>query len=212
MPLYLVRWPDLAASLVKADDEDDLVDTLDEIANPDGCKWKVYRGPVFVHFELPAKVSVNWPEGAKGPMQAEYVQVEDVRELRTGAALSASVADGDTGSEMQDHVLAFAFPHLKKLFDKAEAEAEDRETLDRDAVCAAVKEDTMLLVSASWRAAQLDRAQDPDSKLAAAMDAPVSLVRYWRARQERIEREPPREPPKPRKKAAKKKPRRTRGG
>ena len=29
MPIYLVRWPDLAAALVGARDEDELLETLD---------------------------------------------------------------------------------------------------------------------------------------------------------------------------------------
>ena len=35
MPIYLVRWPDLSAALVKASSEDDLVEILDEVANPE---------------------------------------------------------------------------------------------------------------------------------------------------------------------------------
>jgi hypothetical protein len=48
MPIYLVRWPDLSASLVRAQHEDDLIDTLDQVANPDGCEWAVYKGPLFI--------------------------------------------------------------------------------------------------------------------------------------------------------------------
>jgi hypothetical protein len=40
-----VRWQDLSAALVSAADEDDLVDTLDELANPDGATWTEYKGP-----------------------------------------------------------------------------------------------------------------------------------------------------------------------
>jgi hypothetical protein len=192
MPLYLVRWPDLAASLVTAEDEDDLVDTLDEIANPDGCKWKVYRGPLFIHFELPARVEVDWPENAKGPLQAEYLRVENVEELCTGAPLQASLPDGsDTALAMREEILRFAFPNLNKLIESAEG----RESMDREAVRSAVKDDALLLVSSSWRAAQLRRSTDPDAQLAAAMDAPLSLVRYWRARTARVEAEPPKPPP-----------------
>jgi hypothetical protein len=36
MPIYLVRWPDLSAALVKASLEDELVEILDELANPEG--------------------------------------------------------------------------------------------------------------------------------------------------------------------------------
>ena len=46
MPVYLVRWPDLSAALVKAGSEDELIGILDEVGNPDGCTWSIYRGPL----------------------------------------------------------------------------------------------------------------------------------------------------------------------
>jgi hypothetical protein len=55
MPIYLVRWPDLSASLVRASHEDELIDTLDQVANPDGCEWSVYEGRLFIGVRLPAQ-------------------------------------------------------------------------------------------------------------------------------------------------------------
>ncbi len=55
MPLYLVRWPWLTASLVSARDEEDLLDTLDQVEDSEGATWSVYRGPVWIDFEVPAK-------------------------------------------------------------------------------------------------------------------------------------------------------------
>jgi hypothetical protein len=55
MPLYLVRWPDFRASLLKADDESELVHRLDEVDDPGGCKWTEYRGPLWVDFHLPGE-------------------------------------------------------------------------------------------------------------------------------------------------------------
>ena len=54
MPIYLVRWPDLSAALVKASSEDELVEILEEVANPDGCTWSVYLGPLFLEFGVVA--------------------------------------------------------------------------------------------------------------------------------------------------------------
>ena len=54
MPIYLVRWPDLSASLVRARNEADLIDTLDQVGNPDGCEWSRYEGPLFIDVRLPA--------------------------------------------------------------------------------------------------------------------------------------------------------------
>lgn len=41
MPLYLVRWPEMNASLVSARDEEDLLDTLDQVADSEGASWTV---------------------------------------------------------------------------------------------------------------------------------------------------------------------------
>ena len=41
MPLYLVRWPDLSASLVSAENDEHLLDILDQVDNPEGCEWSI---------------------------------------------------------------------------------------------------------------------------------------------------------------------------
>nr|MBA3539360.1 hypothetical protein [Deltaproteobacteria bacterium] len=56
MPLYLVRWPHLTAALASVPNEDALLALLDEIRNPEGCTWSVYRGPLFIEFDLKADV------------------------------------------------------------------------------------------------------------------------------------------------------------
>ena len=55
MSLYVVRWPDLSASLVRAEGEEHLLDILDQVANPDDCEWSIYEGPLFIDFRLPVK-------------------------------------------------------------------------------------------------------------------------------------------------------------
>jgi hypothetical protein len=55
MPIYLVRWPDLSASLVRAPSEEHLLDILDQTANPEGCEWEEYDGPLAIDFRLPAE-------------------------------------------------------------------------------------------------------------------------------------------------------------
>ena len=74
MPLYVVRWPNLSAALVRAEDEDELIDILDEEADPEGCRWQEYFGPLFLDFELGAKIEVDDPEGRRK-------QSEDYRPL-----------------------------------------------------------------------------------------------------------------------------------
>jgi hypothetical protein len=73
MPIYLVRWPDLSAALVKASSEDELVEILDEVANPDGSTWSVYRGPLFLEFSLPVRFDVKDRGGRAGPILPEEV-------------------------------------------------------------------------------------------------------------------------------------------
>ena len=53
MALYLVRWPDLPCTLVTALDENHLGYLLDEVGNPEGCRWTEYDGLVFIDFHLP---------------------------------------------------------------------------------------------------------------------------------------------------------------
>jgi hypothetical protein len=66
MPLYIVRWPGFRASLVKAQNEEELVDVLDEVADPAGCKWAVYRGPLWIDFDIP--LDVEWEEFEEKPI------------------------------------------------------------------------------------------------------------------------------------------------
>lgn len=52
MPLYLVRWPDLSACLISAEDEDDLVLELDAIGDPSCAIWVEYEGPICIEFAV----------------------------------------------------------------------------------------------------------------------------------------------------------------
>src|SRR2546428_5341402 len=70
MPLYLVRWANLSAALVNARDEDQLVDILDEVGDPSGAKWQVYRGPLHIELELPLDVEVTG-RGGRAPTPGE---------------------------------------------------------------------------------------------------------------------------------------------
>jgi hypothetical protein len=71
MPIYLVRWPDPSAALVKASSEDELVEILDEVANSDGGTWSVYRGRPFLEFSLPVRFDVKERGGRAGPIPPE---------------------------------------------------------------------------------------------------------------------------------------------
>lgn len=44
---------------MKARDEDNLIDSLDEVDDPTGCTWSVYRGPLFIEFARPITYRVD---------------------------------------------------------------------------------------------------------------------------------------------------------
>jgi hypothetical protein len=172
MPLYLVRWPDLTAALVKAQSEDELVDVLDEVANSEGCTWSVYLGPLFLEFALPAKASLVESRGPKGDSD---VKVDDVEGLFESAPLAVSIPAGDTAIDMSEAIEKKVFPRVYKA---RHGKSEPTVTALKKAVAAEMQ----VAVQASWRREHVGRRDDPDSRLAAMMDAPERLVRQWKER------------------------------
>src|SRR5438067_10243798 len=121
MPIYLVRWPDLSASLVRARDEDDLIDTLDQVGNPEGCEWSVYKGPLFVDFRLPAAWRIQDARPG-GPVTPEQVVVDDVGRMASEPiveAMELSLA-GDDGCATGTEILRTAFTMLHAAGEKLE--------------------------------------------------------------------------------------------
>ena len=170
MPLSLVRWPDLTAALVKAQSEDELVDRLDEVANPEGCTWSVYSGPLFLEFALAAKASLAESRGPKGDSD---VKVEDVEGLLEGPSLTVLIPEGDTAFEMSEAIEKKVFPRVYKArHGKSDATVA---SLKR-----AVAAEMQVAVQASWRSEDVGRRDDPESRLAAMMDAPERIVRKWK--------------------------------
>jgi len=178
MALYLVRWPDLSCTLVTASDEDHLVYLLDEVGNPVGCRWTEYDGPVFIDFHLPVRITIDWPEQAGKPLSPEAVQIEDLGLLAQREGIQAEVGAGDTGGEMLETIMKFAFPATAEVyFDASE------EVLDESQLRDALRADLILLAESSWRRAQSERTarDDPVAKLAVEMDAPIELIKHWEA-------------------------------
>ena len=163
MPLYLVRWPDLTAALVSAENEDALIDVLDEVANPEGCTWRVYRGPVFIEFAVNADVEVDAPERDR-PIEPGEIRLGDVSRVAHRDVLSASVTkNSDTAYNMVDAVLRIAFPTLRAALDT------DGETVPEATIRAALSEELNALVRTSWLTEQTKRRGDEASRLAATM-------------------------------------------
>src|SRR2546425_12077583 len=95
MPLYLVRWPNLSAAFVMATDEVDLVDRLDMLGDPSGCRWQVYRGPLHIEIDLPIDFERKHEEGvASGAPRDRYKITKLPDELgRSNVELSIPCTD-----------------------------------------------------------------------------------------------------------------------
>jgi hypothetical protein len=164
MPLYLVRWPDLTASLIRASSEADLIDRIDEVGDPGACTWQEYRGALWIDLRLDAEVHVEASQ--PGRLRAEEVVV-DRPPPRTGARLALSFSeDADTGALAQEELLRAAFPRVGRVYrdadetgptraDLAEAlrhdlAAHDAATLGRGVTLDESVEDYRMLRTARW--------------------------------------------------------------
>jgi hypothetical protein len=184
MPIYLVRWPDLSASLVRARDEEDLVAILDQVGNADGCEWSVYEGPLFIDFRLPVQWSIR-DDRPEQPILPEQVVVGDIgamaREDLVGT-VEVSLADGDDGYATGEEVVRLAFPELQAVVDTFR-ESADTDEIDRALPEAelrgALQAELGRALRSSWRRAQLQKKQDPVSALAREMDLPMALARKY---------------------------------
>ena len=184
MPIYIVRWPDLTASLVRARDEDDLLDILDQVENPDGCEWSEYEGPLFIDFRLPAEWNIRDKRPGE-PVAPDQVIIEDVGPMareHVVDVLDVSLADGDDGQDTGEAILQKAFPILQAAVEKFRAsdEAEERDFILPEADLREVLHAELVrMLKASWRQAQVERSTDPISKFAREMDMPVGLARRF---------------------------------
>ena len=104
--------------------------------------------------------------------------MENVERLAHRETFDVAIVGSDTGSEMQEEILRFAFPEVATLY-YGDDDGHIEDVIDVDALKAAVKRDALPLVRAAWRRAQLDRSTDPLAQIAREMDAPVELVWQW---------------------------------
>jgi hypothetical protein len=108
MPLYLVRWPDLSATIVRADDEDHLTDLLDQVASPTDAAWMEYDGPLWIDIEIGIKAN---PKNGDWELEDENV----ARQPWFGAEVRRG--ECDDADDMLETVFDTAFPHLAKLLE-----------------------------------------------------------------------------------------------
>lgn len=184
MPIYLVRWPDLSCSLVRADSRIRLLDILDELADPSGVQVWPYEGPLFIDITLPAQVSVRKdPERAPDrPLTPDDIVIGEVDGIALIEEPKVEFAGCDTGADTKDAIMAQAFPHLHEvLYQNAQFDDVGRLVVDSEAVRDAVREEAMQMVVASWRDASVLRSDDPDAAIAAQMGTSVEWIKILRA-------------------------------
>jgi hypothetical protein len=110
--------------------EDELIEVLDQVGNPDGCEWSVYTGPLFIDVQLPAAWRIE--EARPGePVTPAQVVVDDVGRVAPAPivdTLEVSLA-GEDGCETGLAILRTAFPrhhaaleHLQESDEEAAAE------------------------------------------------------------------------------------------
>src|SRR3990170_2970314 len=107
-----------------------------KVANPDGCEWSVYEGPLFIDFRLPVEWSVR-DDHPEQPILPEQIVVGDIGDMTQGnlvGNVGVSLADGDDGCETGEEVIRLAFPELQAAVDRF------RESADTDEADGALPE------------------------------------------------------------------------
>jgi hypothetical protein len=158
VPLYIVRWQNVSAALIQAQDEDDLLDTLDEMSSPAGCRWEEYTGPVHIEFDLP----ITFAERKPGRSLADLSITALPKAFFEGAgmwAMDISIPGTDTGANFMSAIAEFAFPNLEKALGSEEYPAEKK-------LKAAAVKDLDVYVQANWQHDQLRRSTDPAAQMA----------------------------------------------
>lgn len=132
LKIYLVRWPDLRATLVAAKDERGLLAVLGEDDDSGGATWSVYEGPLSVDLRLPAVFHVREKDAGASPGHDEIV-VDDVSDVEDGLILEP--ARGARHVAMAEEVMRTAFPHLHDVLSSRNDE------LTEDGLRAAVRKE-----------------------------------------------------------------------
>jgi hypothetical protein len=178
MPLYAVRWPDLHVSIVKAQDERELIELLNEEDDPASCRYAVYDGPLWVNLDMPVRVS--WDRrpapGVRGMV------VKDLERLAPEGIVQYKLdfGGGVTAFEMRRAVTGYAFPHIQRVLDEYEAgEENDPSVTDLEV---AVRRELEELSKHLWRSEHVQRSSDPKAKVLALLglpEAPPWLEGVW---------------------------------
>jgi hypothetical protein len=156
---------------VNARDEDDLVDQLDMLDDPSGCKWQVYRAPLHIEIDLPIDYERKRnSDVSTGAPEDRYTITSAPEELGRND-VTLSVPSTDTADSMLDAIWRFAFPNLTKAI-----EENDLKLTDQQVKRYALK-DLDVLAQSDWQRAQRDRSTDPDAKIARDLGTSVRQVK-----------------------------------
>ena len=173
--LYLVRWPNLSCSLVRAESKRELLDIIDELDNPDGVKIFPYDGPVFIDFEL-ATDDVTPVHGVANddpkPLSDANIKIGDVAGIANHEMPRASIPEVDTGFEMYRAMSAKAFPALHRALFRRDGGSPTLRMVQT-----AVRKEAMMLVTTAWRRRHLERSDDPIDQIAVQMGTSPENVR-----------------------------------
>ena len=119
MPLYLVRWPGMEASLVSAQDERDLANILDEVASPTECTWSEYTGPLWIDVDLNLDIEIDGPREEATAASVSLANVAGLEE----SMLRLGQPQVETVEAMVEEIMALAFPNTHDLFAEAREQA-----------------------------------------------------------------------------------------
>lgn len=186
MPIYLVRWASFTASLVRARNEAELLDILDQEADPGGCTYEVYRGPLFIDFALPFTARPRTPDAERREADGEVTKddyiVEPTAEFK-GMDYSDLTRPGipscDAGLDMLRAIVKGAFPALSSAMEAevnrpfSDDDDDDDEPPTLEKFEAALRAEVDGLVRYQARVAALDQRTDPEAALMKALDLTV---------------------------------------
>ena len=182
-PVYLVRWPNLSACLVRAHDEHHLKHMLDELADPGSCKWQIYDGPIWVEFDLPVTVG-HRDANSESPASRTDLQLDHVEALlKDDYELTPSIPGCDTGGEMHDAILGAAFPatHARlRVWQRGQDDFDDSAPMQAtddvlEDLRGALLDDLKLYLETGWRIQQVKR-RAAKGDVSAALMAQMGLT------------------------------------
>lgn len=144
VPIYLVRWPDLSVSVIRAEDEEHLQELLDHVTEPSLAIWVEYDGPLWFEFEPNFRRKRNG--GAK-------INAMFRNEPAPTTVWKTGKPEFDVTNEMFEAILDRLFPHLRVAVEQIDPEEIDDSAVESVIAAALEKE--------QWHEDSLDQRDGP---------------------------------------------------